>query len=639
MSIKIPVALTVYTLCGFMYDLTRSVFLVDYIGMERWNDGDWCVTTSEAPPCHRDSWVMYIILSSQIAIDAGCLVAYFVSFKLIANGKPWDDGAFLFITSFAADLGMWSSIVISPFLILMGIILVVMGVFCLKEIKGWRITKGRYITTLAFTGKEASKILSGKQALALALIIIYSSLMKWVALPAFIITEMLHVRKSEYSEPTFIFMLIAGSMQVTRHWYSVREVLKPLPEVTPIPEGRIAPSPPKIVNKDEIAKLLGDDVELTENEYSILATPPKGRVSVNPAMPGIPIMIIWEKGKSQELITDEYGEIEITDVPLGKFEYSVKTVGLANEVTLKEGTGEMLPDKIMIDGGPPIISPMATRTDIQFDSSGEPISNGEVGGTYIDPDGGEHKVSTMTGEDGQAFLLLPVSNIKDGMAQVGRLVASATLGDSKTESMPIPLQPRFDPRINQETILESRPKFIHCDRGGSFDRFVLYTLDNQSGDQSKIVVLGDVSGSMSSGDRMPQLRSSYIGLIGNERLMSKCQAAFAVWNTQIVSWCNGSSWVDPSTAPGWIEGLSSGGGNDMRVAIDSALSAFPSATDIFTMCDGDTSPFDNDSWREYLRGKENYRFHFVALGDGASDELAEMASVRDTSHFWSSSDA
>ena len=81
-------------------------------------------------------------------------------------------------------------------------------------------------------------------------------------------------------------------------------------------------------------------------------------------------------------------------------------------------------------------------------------------------------------------------------------------------------------------------------------------------------------------------------------------------------------------------GLQPRGENNMRNAISSSIERHPDATDVYVMCDGGISPFNpyegEINWTRYRQQYSKTRFHFIALGTGASYEPMEaMAATGD----------
>ena len=140
------------------------------------------------------------------------------------------------------------------------------------------------------------------------------------------------------------------------------------------------------------------------------------------------------------------------------------------------------------------------------------------------------------------------------------------------------------------------------------------------------VMLGDVSGSMSSRQRIPKLRKSF----SEFATPPWAQIAMASWNTMI-SWCLDRRWLSPAEQPAiasWISQQSANGGNDMKQAIESSLALSPRPSDVYTMCDGDITPFSLESWRAFRAQYPEVRFHFIALGrDSQYSDMVSMASI------------
>jgi len=175
---------------------------------------------------------------------------------------------------------------------------------------------------------------------------------------------------------------------------------------------------------------------------------------------------------------------------------------------------------------------------------------------------------------------------------------------------------------------------------------------------ANVLLLGDISGSMTSGRRMECLRLSL------RRLFHRaCEVGATV---QLAAW---DSWVDfaPPMAQRdnvekWIDGLRARGGNNMQWAVVQALEKFPAVDTVYVLCDGDVKPFvapkecfesemesdeavalvaaaraecskpetchteatvESVSWNSFRRRWPGVRFHFIGFGANASHDAME----------------
>ncbi|KAH3744999.1 hypothetical protein Pelo_13588 [Pelomyxa schiedti] len=174
--------------------------------------------------------------------------------------------------------------------------------------------------------------------------------------------------------------------------------------------------------------------------------------------------------------------------------------------------------------------------------------------------------------------------------------------------------------------------------------------------RARVIILGDISGSMRNKGRMEILRQSFVDLL-DRALSSDWRVCLAAWDSW-VEWF-GCGWIEPTqraATVAWVQSLTARGGNDMRYAIEEALAQLPDATEVYVMCDGDISPFtlsptgqapagrvprlpkcdyesnqqpyNNTSWRLFRAQYPRTIFHFFALGpDSEAVHMQEMAEI------------
>lgn len=141
--------------------------------------------------------------------------------------------------------------------------------------------------------------------------------------------------------------------------------------------------------------------------------------------------------------------------------------------------------------------------------------------------------------------------------------------------------------------------------------------------------LGDCSGSMSSNDNIDKLRRTYTKLWTDAITVGfKSGIGFTVWDTSSYpcteTWLNSH---DDSKVRTWISGIQARGGNDMKQAIDTAIKLFLNVDNVFVICDGDVSPFDINSWKQYRALYPQIKFHFIAVGSSSSFEIMKQMAV------------
>lgn len=154
----------------------------------------------------------------------------------------------------------------------------------------------------------------------------------------------------------------------------------------------------------------------------------------------------------------------------------------------------------------------------------------------------------------------------------------------------------------------------------------------------KVVVLGDISGSMQLGDRMKYLKTSLLNLYTSS-LALDIHIALIAWNNTITVCLD--KYVDQGDqeeVEKWIQQLQPDYSTNLRQAIEQTLHQFPDVGDIHIICDGDVTPFephgfgacvslldppysvddvDEYSWTSFCSIYPHVRFHFIAVGDDA----------------------
>jgi len=135
----------------------------------------------------------------------------------------------------------------------------------------------------------------------------------------------------------------------------------------------------------------------------------------------------------------------------------------------------------------------------------------------------------------------------------------------------------------------------------------------------RIVVMGDVSGSMSIGNQMNILRLSFKLMLDNCHAHN-CKISLASWNTT-PEWCT-KTWIDSRRADGSTYVLS---------ALIECMLHYSNATDVIVMGDSDMTPFyihqGSPRWEEFHGQYSATKFHFIALGLTASHASMETMAL------------
>lgn len=140
-----------------------------------------------------------------------------------------------------------------------------------------------------------------------------------------------------------------------------------------------------------------------------------------------------------------------------------------------------------------------------------------------------------------------------------------------------------------------------------------------------VAVLGDVSGSMGSHNRLKNLQDNFNRLIA-KAAEAKQHLVLGAWNTGITF----SDSTDKAQQTAWVSALKANGGNDMRQAIQKTVDKYPKVKTIHVLGDGDTSPFTNAAadWTEFRSKFPGVVFNFIAFGkDAKAEMMKKMAEV------------
>jgi len=284
-----------------------------------------------------------------------------------------------------------------------------------------------------------------------------------------------------------------------------------------------------------------------------------------------------------------------------------------------------------VDTGGTLIESLFKIKDVAF-------SGAIVLGSFTDTSGKQYNLTGKTSNDGTFKVVLPPGTIHSLEARKAEIV--------------IPKRGKvIIPPVTRSTVLRNAKSIMIEVDPSSFSSAVAPDSPN-----AEIVILGDVSGSMGSGNRMSVLKKSFNDIL-DKAFDKNWKVSLASWDSW-VDWCS-TSWIQPSqkvSVQQWIAGRTSRGGNDMRHAIEEAMRCFPLATDVYIMCDGDISPFQipggktdvltnvprpsaaenesssttyaGSSWEAFRNRFAKTKFHFIALSESSSaDQMTQMASV------------
>jgi len=258
----------------------------------------------------------------------------------------------------------------------------------------------------------------------------------------------------------------------------------------------------------------------------------------------------------------------------------------------------------------------ATIIETVFKRKDIPLAGATILGNFASNDGLQCTLTGTTDTEGKYTIVLPQGIIENLQAKNGEFVVP------KHGKIVIPpASPSSTPRKTKVIVIEVDPS--------TFSRGVAPQSDNP-----QIVILGDISGSMS--DRIEILKRSFLDIF-EMAIKKNWKVALAAWDTS-VEWCS-TEWIQShqrDIVTKWVAARTARGGNDMKLAIEEALKKFPSATDIYVMCDGDVSPFDLSSWEAFRNRFTGYVFNFIALGKlSDTGTMGQMASIGGGT-FWES---
>ena len=263
---------------------------------------------------------------------------------------------------------------------------------------------------------------------------------------------------------------------------------------------------------------------------------------------------------------------------------------------------------------PSFVDTGASPISVKFVHEDKPVGEAKVTGNFISKKTGKtYNLSNRTNSGGRLEMSLSPGEITCAVTTAS--CKEIEVNHSVPERTAVQL-PTDVPVATELTIISDSRICTYMPQSWNKDRPVL--------------LLGDVSGSMSSGERMDHLRETFSHLFQETTQMGG-KISMAVWNTS-TNFARGSylGSSDEAFVKNWVAGLSASGGNDMLQAMQQGFEKFPDAKDVFVMCDGDIDPFDITSWREFTKQfvDRGAQIHMVAFAeDSDHDKMQEMAQI------------
>ena len=318
--------------------------------------------------------------------------------------------------------------------------------------------------------------------------------------------------------------------------------------------------------------------------------------------PGLFTIKVSRPGDSDRFLpTDSNGKIEVKDLPSGcSLQPMTRTdppIPIGNVVQLDL---PLIAEKT-------VDVPSANAVRPIFQDNDKLLSNCLTTGNFVSAgDKTTVKISATTDERGSLNMVLPEGKISNLSAQSGDgKVTVAAKMDLTVPKRDPGTPPQQVQRIFSQ--LSSRIAFLNHCQG------------------NHVAFLGDVSGSMGSGNKLDVLKRTLSSAVDEVLAPNSTQTvSLCAWDDSI-EWFQGKRWLsaqDKTAAKSWIQGLCSRGGTDMRPAINDATS-LKDVTDVVTLCDGEFGAFD---FASIVRSHPEVKFHFVAIGpDAATGKMEEMA--------------
>jgi hypothetical protein len=265
---------------------------------------------------------------------------------------------------------------------------------------------------------------------------------------------------------------------------------------------------------------------------------------------------------------------------------------------------------------PSFIDLKITRVEIHFFYKDKPLSGADVDGTFtLKTSAKVTKFSTKTSEKGAALFVCPEGPL---YVEAKKVVDGDEVKLKQELLVPFP-----NPVNDKEEMNDIKPIVLIVNQDSDrISNIIKFT--------GSVAFLGDCSGSMSNDNNIEKLRREY-SIIWEDAKKNglKSNIAFMAWDT--ASYFCKKSWLclsDDNEVKQWISDLQARGGTYMKTAITDAINTFTSVENVVVICDGDITPFNLDSWKEFRSLYPKIRFHFIALGSSSNSEaMKEMAII------------
>ncbi|KAN0039057.1 hypothetical protein ACTA71_001251 [Dictyostelium dimigraforme] len=258
---------------------------------------------------------------------------------------------------------------------------------------------------------------------------------------------------------------------------------------------------------------------------------------------------------------------------------------------------------------PDFVDLSSSVVEVSFRAFNKPVSNSQVTGTIEFANGGtKTSITSLTDGNGVYTTLLPECKYIVGV-------------DGIVDGKPVKIDETLD--IQKPTALKSAEDSKKA-KPKVFEKTQTCTDYNMKSNSKKAVYLLDTSGSM-SGQRLDlgkdNLKKSIVGVD---------QFAFGAWSDSISFYSD--SWetltsLSKTKIHSWIDGLSAGGGTDIRQAIEKGIQKYKDADEFWILCDGDTGTFpDLQSWSNFYSSNSKYIINFIGIGN-SDERMKNMAQV------------
>ena len=320
------------------------------------------------------------------------------------------------------------------------------------------------------------------------------------------------------------------------------------------------------------------------------------------------------EGADSCLLSNHEGVIGLDSLEAGSFEVEVYSMSTDPPLLLERLQITKTNDGVDVRS----VDLNATALHTNFAQNDMAVTEAMLSGKFTDRNGHTYDLYGRTNNRGEIKLVLPEGIIENMVAKKAD-IAVRKIGKI---TMPSPAQTLVN--------IPRKPKRLMLDcNASSFDSVVA-----PENPDSRVIVLGDVSGSMAVGNQMDILRCSFLEIF-KKCLQNNWKVSMASWHTS-ADWCT-QTWITSDQnemVKAWINGRRAGGGTSLLSPLSDSMLRYPDATDVYVMCDGDMTPFDTNQgmidWKQFREKFPTAKFHFIALGVTASHESMEaMAEVGD----------